>query len=361
MVDENVNVGPWSDADFKGTALSERGVGVEDGMPSALRFRSNVAKLVRRRLAVDDRRADRTTPAIFLLLPTPPSSAGDTKRVPMLDNGQSELSGRLWFVGPSPSSGRYISCSAEDDDALFKLIEEMTFGDVEAIVFDPRVPSELRHYSKGIGSVDECELIQIGSVEITLDSVVAAVEKTYLHKMITPDAQPKEGPLWENEGKAWPKQNAEGLVQMYLEIALGTAFPTCTIRAEQGMPEGRLDIEIVEQDPVDRSIELQHGLLELKVLRSRGATGRPYTDKSIKDWIKSGVEQASEYRDRKGAKWSALFCFDMRADDLGEAKCFSHVKRMAATLSVHLRRWYIYSSSAKLRSASVAKKLTSAS
>lgn len=279
----------------------------------------------------------------------------------MLDNGQSELSGRLWFVGPSPSSGRYVHCSAEDDDALFTLVETMSLGDVEAIVFDPRVPSELRHYSKGLNLADECSLIQISSVEVTLESVVEAVEKTYRQKMITPDAQPKEAPLWANEGKAWPKHNAEGLVQMYLEIALVTAFPTCIIRPEQGMPEGRLDIEIVEQDPLDRSIEQQHGLLELKVLRSRGATGRPYTDKFSKDWIKSGVEQASEYRDRKGAKWSALFCFDMRADDVGEAKCFLHVKKMAAELGVHLRRWYMYSSSAKLRSASVAKKLTRAS
>jgi hypothetical protein len=119
-----------------------------------------------------------------------------------------------------------------------------------------------------------------------------------------------------------------------------------------------LDIEIVESDPIDRSIELQHGLLELKVLRSFGETGHSYSDDYTKGWIKSGVEQAAEYRQRKGAKWSALFCFDMRTDDCGEINCFAHIKELALSLSVHLRHWFIYSSSAKLRTASVARRTT---
>ena len=105
-----------------------------------------------------------------------------------------------------------------------------------------------------------------------------------------------------------------------------------------------------------RSRITQHGVLELKVLRSFSETGTTYSAKNSKDWIKSGVEQASAYRDSKEAEWGALLCFDMRSKDLGDSACFKHVEALAKTCQVILSRWFVYSSSARLRTALAAAK-----
>lgn len=83
--------------------------------------------------------------------------------------------------------------------------------------------------------------------------MTAAITTTHSMKMVTPDAQPKSLKMWSNRDKWWPFKDAEDRVQSYLEVALNTAFPTCTIRAEQPTPEGRLDIEIIENDAIDNS------------------------------------------------------------------------------------------------------------
>ena len=226
-----------------------------------------------------------------------------------------------------------------------------------AIVFDPRLNDpHLRHYPNGLNAVGTFNEITIKSVQVTFAQVSDAINRTYLEKMKTPDAQPQTAKLWKNGSKWRPFRDAELRVQMYLEIALNSAFPTCTVRPEQSMPEGRIDIEIIENDPNDRSIITQHGVLELKVLRSFGETGTKMTEKFTKDWIKSGVQQAAAYRDGKGAKWGALLCFDMRSKNIGDTDSFKHVTSLAKKFKVCLRRWFMYGTSAQLRSAVISAK-----
>lgn len=357
--DEGENLGPWQDADLEATIRTDAGVGADAGVPAPVRFRSNVVKLVRRRLAMEPEPAEVELPAIFLLQPSPPDNAGPTptKRVPMLDNGRHDLNGKVWFVGAGPGSGHFVPFEIDDDDRLFRFVtNDLDLGDVPAIVFDPRLSDPpLRHYPNGLDDPDTFDEIAIVSVQVTFDQVCEAINRTYLEKMRTPDAQPRTGKLWKSGSKWRPHRDAEHRVQMYLEIALNSAFPTCTVRPEQSMPEGRTDIEIFENDPSERSRITQHGVLELKVLRSFSETGTKVTEKKSKDWIKSGVEQAAAYRDGKGAKWGALLCFDMRSRNVGDSACFKHVLALANTWEVLLRRWFIYGTSAQLRSALAAE------
>lgn len=356
--DEDGELGPWAGADLLTTAKVGVGIGADEGLPSGIRFRSNVAKLVRRRLATDKAKPDPKRNAIFLLQPSPPPAADNVKpkRVPMLDNGQEPLTARIWFVGANPASGHFVRYKAMDDDALFTMItDDLGMPDTPAIIFDPRLPeATIRYYPEGLHDPTICEFVPLTTVNITFDEVVKAVESTYNEKMITPDAQPTAGKLWKKDSKWWPQKNAEALVQMYLEIGLNSAFPTCTIRSEQPLPEGRLDIEIIENDALDRSIITQHGILELKVLRTFTENGKP--PRNNRSWIKSGVEQAASYREGKGAKWGALLCFDMCKLDIGESDCFSHVKPLSKKLRVHLKRWYLYAKSSRLRAVRAAEK-----
>ena len=354
MADADNGLGPWADADLAKTARMDVGTGIDEGLPPVVRFVSNVAKLIRRRIAQPKADQDPNRPGIFLFQPFPPEldSSAMPKRIPMLDNGLTPVTGRIWFVGAVPASGRYIDLEATDDDAMFTSItDDIGQGAVPTIIFDPRPPvPEARYYPKGLDELDLYESISVTSADVTLDRVFEAIEGTYNDDMITPEQQTKPGRLWHNQGKWWPKRDAEDRIQMYLKIGLNRAFRTCDVRHEQVIAEGRLDLIIEERDPIDREIVTNHAVLELKVLRSYGQGGANYTEEYNRNWIKSGVEQAHGYREGKNAKWSALCCFDMRKDDTGEA-CFEHVLDMANRLEVHLKRWFLYAKSKHRREA----------
>lgn len=359
-VEEGKSLGPWKDANLRITARVDAGLGADAGVPTTIRFRSTIAKLVRRRIAVRGNTDEPDLASVFLLSPSPPDAAAayTPKRVPRLDNGMHEICGKIWFVGAGPGSGQFIPAAHDDDDSLFLLVTDtLSLGDVPAIVFDPRHPElHIRHYPEGLSKLDLFEDLSIAASDVTIEGVTAAITMTHTQKMITPDAQPKSLKMWCNRDKWWPLSDAEDRAQSYLEVALNTAFPTCTIRSEQTMPEGRLDIEIIENDAIDKTKITQHGILELKVLRSFSHGGTIVAKTYTSGWISSGVEQAAAYRDSKGARWGALICFDMRQHDIGEAASFKHVRTLAKKLDVHLRRWFLYGTSKQLRSALAAAK-----
>ncbi len=345
-------LGSWANANLELTAQIDAGVGADDALPREIRFVANVAKLIRRRLAQTNASTDPNRPGVFLFCPDPPAAIPSTTRVPMLDNGLTAVSGRIWFVSAGPGSGRYLDHNADSDDELFNLVSS-TFGlnRIHAIVFDPRtaVP-EVRYYPRGLDDPDQYQLISVSTEEIDLDRVLTVVQAVYKTNFVTPDGQPKEGKLWRDQEKWRPSSKAEAIIQVYLVAALAGAFPVCTIRHEQFMPEGRLDIEIEQGDPIDRGKVTRHAILELKVLRSFTDGGTVVTDSDTLNWVTSGVEQVAAYRDSKNAKWSALFCFDMRNKESGQS-CFNHVAALASSLRVSLRCWYLYATSELYRHA----------
>jgi len=349
-------LGPWKNDNLAATALAGAGVGADDNLPVDIRFLRNVATHIRRRVAHPGAQQDPIVPAVFLLRPNPSglNLPNPPKRVPMLNNGLTPLAGRLWMIGAGPASGHYSDYTFTGDDELFKLVvNDIGEGCCPTILFDPRpaVP-EVRYFPDGLGNPDNYRDVSISTADVPLDRVMDAVNIVYHASLVTPEAQPPQGTLWENQSKWWPKRHAEALVQLNLKAGLAGAFPTCTIRHEQTMPEGRLDLEIEQSDPLDRSKVTRHAILELKVLRSFGDTGIVYTAKQTEEWVESGVTQAAAYRSSKGAKWAALLCFDMRKD-LSDQACFAHVKETAKTLQVTLRCWHLFATSKLYREALV--------
>lgn len=353
MANADNGLGPWADADLAQTARTNASIGADDGLPLIVRFISNVAKLIRRRVVQPNAKRDPTRPAIFILQPNPPQlEHAAPKHVPMLDNAQTPVNGRIWFVSAVVASGRYIDFEATDDDSMFTLItDDIEQGAAPTIIFDPRPPvPEARFYPQGLNHPENYKLVALSSKDVTLDEVVATIETVYKSCLVTPDAQPDHGKLWHNKDKWWPSSKAEAFIQLYIKAGLAGAFPTCTIRHEQPMPEGRLDLEIEETDSLDRSVVTRHAIIELKILRSFRESGTIVKPKETCEWIESGVNQAFAYRDSKGAKWSALCCFDMRKRNTGE-ECFKHVRDLANELNVHLKRWFLYAKSTHYRDA----------
>jgi hypothetical protein len=318
---------------------------------------AGVAKLIRRRRATDRDQRDPNLAAVFLLSPIPTQLKSEQRprRVPMLDNGAEPVNGRLWFVGPAVVSGHYISAEVTPDDDLFRFVAEaLGFGSTAAIVFDPRVPAaEIRFYPRGLLQADECEIVSIADDDVTLDHVYRVIERVYRYCLVTPDAQPKAGKLWADSRRWWPSSDAEAIVQMQLQIGMVAAFPTCTVRPEQSMPEGRDDLEIERSDPLDPSRITRLVLIELKVLRSLSQKGGEIAENGELKRVEEGVNQAYAYGNSKGFRQSSVCCFDMRKDDTGE-RCFDHVRQLASTLTIDLKRWFIYASSQLYRGAMVA-------
>jgi hypothetical protein len=324
------------------------GLGADYELPLHVRFIAGAAKLIRKRRAITNGKTDAIEPAIFLLQPTPPDLGAPARRVPMLDNGLTPLTGRLWFVNAVVNVGKYIELSGEEDDELFRRIaEDFRLGDVQAIVFDPRAESiEIRYYPRGLQNPDICELISVSGTDISLDGIFAAIDRIHQNCFVTPDAQSLSGKLrlWKDSSKWLPSSDAEAIIQMNLKAGLTTAFPTCTVRHEQPQVSGRLDLEIEESDPLDCGHITRHAILELKVLRSFSETGTPVPSEKTLDDVTSGVQQAAAYRDEKCARASALCCFDMRREPSGET-CFKHIRNTAKDTCVRLRLWFIFATS----------------
>lgn len=350
------SLGPWEGDDFNNTIRTTSEAGVDSDLPDKVRFIAGVAKLIKKRIAMASCENESTQLAIFLLEQSTAITNPDLalRRVPMLDNGMTMLNGRLWFVSPVVVAGHYIELGDGGDDDHFRFITDVLhLGNSPAVIFNPRQDMpEVRFYQNGLDDLEVYQSSKVIDIDVSLDKVFEGIDLIYNKNLKTPDAQEKAGKLWKNSEKHWPEANAEHIIQLYLRVGLSTFFPTCTIRTEQGDVPGRLDLEIEESDGADRRKFTRHAILELKVLRGFGSTGRPVPDAETLTWVKKGVKQSVSYRDERGAIAAALCCFDMRSSKTG-VKCFDHVLKLARNKQVELRLWFIYASSKLYRDATV--------
>ena len=346
-------LGPWDGADLVATARTHTGIGADQELSPSLRFRRNVAKLLKRRESVEDARRDCL--AVFILSPHPPNGL-TLPRIPMLDNGRTEVVGRIWFVNEVVRTGRYVEDISDDDALLFDTIcTQIGLGDAPAIVFDPRLAHpEIRFYPDGLSNDDTCLVHAISDTIVTPDTIKRVIDRIYESSFITPDAQvPGASSVWQDSDRFWPSRNAEALIQAHLKTGLHAHFFDCEIRHEQPSKAGRLDLEIERPDPNDYFTITRLAVIELKVLRSFRYNGRATRAGAISRWITKGVGQVVAYRDERHAQLGFLMCFDMRDADTGD-QCFSHVASLAQDRSVSLSRWFLYNTSDAYRDARLA-------
>lgn len=348
--DSNPEVPGWSDEELRATALRNYGVGSDAGLPDELRFRIGVTRALRHRMA-ENRDGLLSEPSVFVLCPNGPAGVPEAsvETIPMLDNGRSPVEGRMWFVGAPVARGRGIGITGKSDIEIFAHAhDDLGIGDAPAVFFEPRVQTpQARFFPHGLGCPDACDTLLLSAEAIDIHDVLDVIERIYRSGLVTPDAQSQVGKLWANAKKYWPSSKAEELIQLYLRMGLAGAFPSCIVRPEQDQATGRLDLEIEEQDPDDRSNLVRHAILELKVLRSFYASGTPVSETVTKKWIKDGVTQAAAYRSERGARASALCCFDMRKD--GPQNCFAHVSTLATRVNVVLYARYLFATAKAYR------------
>jgi hypothetical protein len=238
-----------------------------------------------------------------------------------------------------------------EDSALFEfVVKDLRQGDVPAVIYDPRAdPMQIRYYPTGLQNADICDIIDISMTSpIGIRYILDVVDRVCEKQLATPDGQSQTGKLWEDPSRHWVARNAEHIIQMYLVTALFAAFPSCVVRSEQSQVTGRLDIEIEEPDPSRPAHVIRHAILELKVLRSFGSTGRVVTVTEVQEWVSKGIDQAYSYRIDRRSLQSSLCCFDMRKSH-ADISAFDEVADKANRLDVAVRRWCLYASAEEYR------------
>jgi len=342
----------WNDEDMRRTVQRNYGLGSDSSLPNHVRFLVGVARVIRNRV----QRADAgllAIPAVFFLQPSGPCGLETLEHevVPMLDNGLTQVEGRLIFVGPVAARAIMIDVENWSDAEVFgPTVQHLGLAGVPAVLFETRTdPVEARFYTKGLDEPDTFDLLRLSQSAITMDEVFEIVDRVHLNSLVVPTVQSPDAKLWQHLAKKRVSKHAERRIQWPLRVGLSAAFPMCVIREEQSQATGRIDLEIEESDPVDPSQVVRHALLELKVIRSFWESGEAVSDKQNANHIAEGVVQAAMYRDERNTRAAALCCFDMRSD-LGQ-DCFSHVRTKAKRTRVVLRRWHIFASAKEYREA----------
>ena len=347
-------LGGWAADELGPTLQQSSGAGADSDIIPSIRFMCGVARLVRKRLAIDSEQTDPKELSVFLLSP----DAGGQPNLahePMLDAGKTPIAGKVWFVNAPVVAGRAKNLDVQDSDGVFRTVtEELQLGDLHAVIVDPRGnQTEVRYYPKGLNEEEIYELVSLDQSNIDLEKICNVIEGVYRQCLVTPDAQSLGNKLWSDPEKFWPHSNAEHKIQAYLKPAFVAAFPTCVTSEEFAGTMGRADLHIQEPNPLDRSKVTYIAVLELNVLRSFSDGGTPYSESKVTNWVEEGVNQAWAYQEERGHRVAALCCFDMRKADNG-LKCFEDVGERADKLKIGLRRWYLYASSKQARKAGAA-------
>lgn len=348
-----VDVGPvegWPDDSLRQTIDGSYGLGSDAGLPPKIRFLIGVVRLIRIRQEKIAAEPGEDLPAVFFFSPQLPDSleALQLQRSPMLNNGLTPLGDRFWFVGPLGNYGRALDLHGWSDDAeVFDRAGELGIDGLPAVLLDNRHnPPELRHFPKGLGDPEIAEVVSLGGRDISIEEVLGHVRKAHETNMKTPKLIPRDLKLWQNASNHRPVKQAEKRIQTILRIALAAAMPATVIHEEPNVPVGRIDLEI--QEYRGGGVMISHALLELKVLRSYGSTGKPVSAAKVKKVIAEGISQAAAYRDDHETKAAALCCFDMRKSESGE-QCFATVREPAEKKKIALGVYYLFASAGRSR------------
>ncbi|QCX26113.1 hypothetical protein [Nocardioides jishulii] len=330
----------FDDAVLLGTLDSFPFAGVDSDLSDEERFARGVAQVLRAWLRAHQ---DETgSHAVFLLQASPPDELADLPRETFfaLDDGETDVTSGMWFVGPPVIRGTRFETQASFDE-MFPAVVSAGVGDVAAVTYrkTARGPM-LRFYPHGLSDPERAMSMRLAESAVDLSKVFELVDIVHRSTLVTPSGHQGGAKLWKNREKHYPVRHVEVEIQAYLRTGLSVGLPLCRINPEQNLVAGRLDLEIEELDPTTRQVS-RPAILELKVIRSFGSTGASTSNSQTEKWLSEGVDQAHAYREERSARAGALCCFDMRVNPTDEA-CFKKVESKASGLKVAVKSWPLY-------------------
>jgi len=330
----------FDDAELLGTLSSFPFAGADSDLSDDERFARGVAQAIRAWLRSHPTEVG--SHAVFLLQPTVPEqlSATSSDAFYALDDGETDVTAGIWFVGPPVIRGTRID-APETFDAMFPAVVSAGLGDCSAVTYRrTNAGPLLRYYPRGLVDPERLVSMALSDSVVDLAKILDLIDIVHRSTLVTPSGHQGGAKLWQNRSKHYPVRHVEVEIQAYLRTGLSVGLPLCRINPGQNLVAGRLDLEIEELDPDTRKLA-RHAVLELKVIRSFGSTGASTSQPQTERWVSEGVEQAHAYREERSARESALCCFDMRVN-VGDEACVKKVETKAEGLGVIVRTWPLY-------------------
>ncbi len=344
----------WDARSLRETVDLFQGAGADSEITSEVRFLRASARLLNKRRSRSESSNDPERLAVILL--TTPKK-GDPflqpfSLEPMLDQGVVPLNGRLWLTNEGANFGHYLDHDLAGADIFSWVVDELGLGDTTAIVFDPNVDGgELRYYVDGLSDLAKVRSYPIAYIDpVTYDDARRVIDLVYSEALASPQHQVNHVSTWRKAASYWANDNAEGVIQSHIRVALKFAFLFCEVSKEGPIASGRFDLTITHLDQATRATNC-YGVIELKVLKTFGSTGNVYSDSDNRTAVADGLLQAHSYRDDIPAAWAALCCFDMRREDDPSESCFDQIKDEASEKNVELGRWRLFASAKSFREA----------
>lgn len=279
--------------------------------------------------------------------------SGERQMDSTFSTGVKPLVGRIHFVTEAVTRSVYETFDGSDDQLIFDRLYALALHELPTLIYLPRPSgSVLVFLPHGSGSDAGTHEIRLKVTAISEEDIVEAIQSVYDAELKTPDLA-RPFPIWHEARKGCPIEEAELGIQKFVRIGLATKFHWCRVAMEQPDKEGRTDLELMDEASGIAGEVVRHAILELKVLRSRGSSGNPYSEADVAAHVADGVNQVFAYGARRSCVHRLLCCFDMRDSDLGDDVTFAHVKAQATQLAVKLYRWFLYRTSEDYRAAMV--------
>jgi hypothetical protein len=346
------SLGPWEDDRESLAAAPIDGAGLYSDQPERLQFQTLAMRLLRAQLSPSRGKAAEQRSTAYIVLGTQDVFEAVRKTstsVPLLRTGKKELSGRLWFVPRELGHGYAIDVRDRTPEEVFLLVEQLGAGGQPAVVCDPTTDALAYVYSSGISTPHDISVRHLDQSTVEPQQITDALDGLYA--LIRSPDQTETNNLWKNAPKWWPVHRAEKAIQHDVTRALAGRFFFLDVRMEQPSSVGRTDVELIDTQSHEPGLNIRHALIELKVLRSFGSTGKSVSDAVNARQLREGLRQAVQYGRANNSKIRMLACYDMRRTDLGDESCFRDIATRATAAAVLLQRYFLYHSSAALREA----------
>ncbi|MGA4323374.1 hypothetical protein [Ectopseudomonas hydrolytica] len=351
MQANNAPLGPWeTDREQLLTATAD-GTGIYAAIDPVLDFKTATIKLISSEVNTAN---GALTDTVYFVLSEKEifqKVRSSSERVAPLKRASrsKRLDGHLWFVPRSLAMGFAVDVRNKPAQDVFEVIEGYEAGDQFTVMFDPKSVGQFYIYPNGVSDPSTSEVVDlINPGSLSIGDIVAALDGLYT--LIRSPDQMKALPLWRDSSQWYPIQKAEDAIQNEATRALaGRLAPFIDVRSEQPSTIGRTDIELIQTFGLSNGHLIRHALIELKVLRSYGSTGKSVPLKHITRHVSQGVRQAALYAPT--ARIKMLCCYDMRKTDIGDKSVFEPFEKAAKDRDVFLKRYYLYNSSQALREA----------
>jgi len=210
----------FDDADLLGTLTSFPFAGVDSDLSADERFARGVAQAVRACLRAHPGREG--SHAVFLLEPSVPERLPTGSGVPYfaLDDGETDVTSGMWFVGPPVICGVRVDAPATFDE-MFPAVVAAGLGEVIAVTYRlTKAGPTLRYYPHGLGDPERKVSMTLSDNTVDLAKILELIDIVHRSILVTPSGHQGGAKLWQDRSKHHPVRHVEVEIQAYADRAL---------------------------------------------------------------------------------------------------------------------------------------------